>query len=108
MLSRDRDAVLLGFDAVLIEHAREDRHELRIELSSSASLELSDGDIVRQGFAVAAIGGHRVVAIGDGDDTSEERNVSTDEAARIAAAVPVLVVTPRAGNELASVWVAKI
>src|SRR5690606_23367691 len=73
--------------------------ELGVELRPGAALDLADRDLVGQGAAIGAIRGHRVVRVGDRDDAPDDRDVVVGEPARIAAAVPPLVVAPAAVDQ---------
>ena len=73
--------------------------ELGIELRARAALDLADRDLVLERAAIGAVGGHRVVGVGDRDDAADERDVLAREPARIAAAVEPLVVAPAAVDQ---------
>ena len=54
--------------------------------------DLRQREVDRQRLAVRLLGGHRVECVGDGEDARRERDLLGLEAARVAGAVPLLVV----------------
>src|SRR3954447_10002153 len=87
--------------AVLLDVGQEHLHDLRVELRAAAALELAAGDVVGEGLAVGAVGGHRVVGVGDGDDPADHRDVVAHQPLRVTGAVPGLMVTVAAGDDVA-------
>src|SRR3954469_3831967 len=70
----------------------ESAHDGRVELRVRALLELQERLLLGEPAAVRALGGHRVVRVGDADDASAERDLLAGQPVRIAGAVPALVV----------------
>src|SRR5262245_44621436 len=75
MSARDEAAGGRFDPAELLDLVQEDGDDLRVELGAHAAFQLAAGDLVGQGLAVRAVGGHRVVGVGDGDDAADERDV---------------------------------
>jgi hypothetical protein len=75
---------------------RDDLHQglndLRIELRAGVCDEFGEGDLVRQGLSIGAIGAHCVPRVAAGDDSRLARDRFPGESVRIAATVPPLVV----------------
>ena len=77
-----------GLVDALARDREEDLGESRVELRAGATLELADRRRVRHRRPVWAVGGHRVVGIGDGEDAGLDRDRLSGEAVRIAARRP--------------------
>src|ERR671936_523229 len=84
-----------GAAADLVEqrrrHTQERFDDCRIEVRAGAARDLGLGRVERDRLRIRAIEGHRVEGIDDGKDTRSEWDVLAPEAARVAAAVPLLV-----------------
>src|SRR3954466_10225788 len=75
---------------------RDDRDERRdasrVELRARTVLELPQRVALAETAAVGPVLAHREIGIGDRDDPRRERDLLTGETARVAAAIPTLVV----------------
>jgi hypothetical protein len=69
----------------------EGRHHRRVELRAGPVGDLLAGPLERERPAVGAVGGHRVEGVGHREDARPQRDRLADEAARVALAVPALV-----------------
>jgi hypothetical protein len=87
-------------------HFGEDRreeeqvHQVRIELGSPSFEERVASDIERLAFAVSTAVGDRVEGVGDGDDSCGEWDASSLETARVACAIPSLVMGEHTFGEI--------
>ena len=70
-----------------VEDALEDRHDLGVELRAGAAAQLGARLLERERPPVRAVGGHRLVGVGDGEDAGLDRDRVAGQAVRIAAAV---------------------
>ena len=78
----------------------EDLDDVRIELSARGPAQLGDRFLDIDGLAVGVARGDHVVGVGDGDQPRAGRDLDAGQPARVAAAVPALVVGERhAGAE---------
>src|SRR3954451_20162172 len=77
---------------VLLELVDEDRHEAGVELPAAQALQLVDRLLVSPRRLIGPAVEHRLVGVGDGDDTSTKRYRLTTQAVRVAATVVALVV----------------
>jgi hypothetical protein len=84
-----------------LQGLEEHPHNLGIELHTGALLELLEGRAVRQGFAISAVRGHRIVGIGDRYDPPHQGNLVAFQALRITAAIEILMMTVGSGDQLA-------
>ena len=64
-------------------------------MGAAAALDLGDGLVDRPGRLVGALVGERVEDVGDGDDPADQRDPLPHDSARVAGAVPALVVVER-------------
>jgi hypothetical protein len=62
--------------------------------------QLRDGDLLARRLAVRAVGGHRLVGVGDGQDARLDRDLIADQAEGIALAVGALVVREHPGGQV--------
>src|SRR5262245_3862456 len=83
-------------EAILLRRACEDRFERRndgcIELSLDSLCEPKACDATWHRFAIWAVRSHRVVRVGDGDDSRQQRDLVACKSIRIAVAVESLMV----------------
>src|SRR5262249_32349448 len=73
-------------------HVEESAHDRWIEVLARAALDLGLGHVERLGLRVRAVPGDRVEGVDDHEDPGAQRDLLASEPARIAAAVPLLVV----------------
>jgi len=60
-------------------------------LGVDASSQANPGHAGRHGVSIGALGGHRVIRIGNRDDSRDKRNLVLDEAVWVAAPIDALV-----------------
>ncbi len=87
---------MLGLDRQdLLEPVEESIHNPGIELVAAPIAQDPHGFVVRERGLVGTLARHGVEHIGDGADAPPQRDVLAGEPARIAAAVPSLMVAQR-------------
>jgi hypothetical protein len=93
------ERMLLAAGGTAAHLFHEDPHDLRVELSSRAALELGARLVERHPLAVRALGGHGTEGVGHGDDARLERDVLAGQPVGVAVAVPALVVVEDRGRD---------